>query len=59
MRKAALETKERRTLMLVADKTVSVDTLVQLAELARAARLKEAILVTRQPAAPGRTKAVR
>jgi len=59
LRKAALETKERLTLMLLADKTVSMDTLVQLAKLARAAGLKEAILVTRQPAAPGRTKAVR
>ena len=59
LRKAALETKERLTLMLLADKTVSADTLVQLAKLARAAGLKEAILVTRQPAAPGRTKAVR
>ncbi len=58
LRKAALETKERRTLMLVADKTVSVDTLVQLAELARAAGLKDAILVTRPPAT-ARTKAVR
>jgi len=59
LRKAALETKERLTLMLLADKTVSADTLVQLAKLARAAGLKEAILVTRQPAVPGRTKAVR
>ena len=59
LRKAALETKERLTLMLLADKTVSADTLVQLAKLARAAGLKEAILVTRPPPAPGRTKAVR
>ena len=59
LRKAALETKERQTLMLVTDKTVSVDTLVQLAKLARAAGLEEAILVTRPPAAPARTKAVR
>ena len=59
LRKAALETKERLTLMLLADKTVSTATLVQLAQLARAAGLKEAILVTRPPAAPARTKAVR
>ena len=59
LRKAALETKERLTLMLLADKAVSADTLVQLAMLARAAGLKEAILVTRPPAAPARSKAVR
>ncbi len=59
LRKAALETKERQTLMLVTDKTVSVDMLVQLAKLARAAGLEEAILVTRPPAAPARTKAAR
>jgi len=59
LRKAALETKEPLTLMLLADKTVPWDTMVQLAKLARAAGLKEAILVTRQPAAPGRTKSVR
>jgi biopolymer transport protein ExbD len=59
LRKAALETKERLTLMLLADKTVSAETLVQLAELARAAGLKDAILVTRPPAAAARTKALR
>ena len=59
LRKAALETKEPLTLMLLADKTVPWDTIVQLAKLARAAGLKEAILATRPPAAPARTKAVR
>jgi biopolymer transport protein ExbD len=59
LRKAALETKEPLTLMLLADKTVSVGTMVQLAGLARAAGLKEAIFVTRPPAAPARPKAVR
>jgi len=59
LRKAVLETKEPLTLMLVADKTVPWDTMVQLAKLARAAGLKEAILATRPPAAPARTKAVR
>ncbi len=59
LRKAVLETKEPLTLMLLADKTVPWDTMVQLAKLARAAGLKEAILVTRPPAAPARTKTVR
>ena len=59
LRKAVLETKEPLTLMLLADKTVPWDTMVQLAKLARAAGLKEAILVTRPPAAPARTNAVR
>jgi biopolymer transport protein ExbD len=59
LRKAALETREPLTLMLYVDKTVPWDTMVQLAKLARAAGLKEAILVTRPPAAPARTKAVR
>ena len=59
LRKAVLGTKEPLTLMLVADKTIPLDTIVQLAKLARAAGLKEAILVTRPPPAPGRTKAVR
>jgi biopolymer transport protein ExbD len=45
--------------MLMADKTVPWETMVQLAKLARAAGLKEAILVTRLPAAPARTKAAR
>ena len=57
LRKAALETREPLTLMLLADKTVPWDTMVQLAKLARAAGLKEAILVTRPPLAPARTKA--
>jgi len=56
LRKAVLETKEPLTLMLLADKTVPWETMVQLAKLARAAGLKEAILVTRTPAAPARTK---
>jgi len=59
LRRAALETKEPLTLMLLADKTVPWDTMVQLAKLARAAGLKEAILVTRPPLAPARTKAAR
>jgi len=59
LRKAALETKEPLTLMLLADKTVPWDTIVQLAKLARAAGVKEAILVTRPPAALARTNAVR
>ena len=59
LRKAALETKEPLTLMLLADKTVPWDTMVQLAKLARAAGLKEAILVTRPPLTPPRTKAAR
>jgi len=59
LRKAALETREPLTLMLLADKTVPWDTMVQLAKLARAAGLKEAILVTRPPAPPARPKAVR
>jgi len=59
LRKAVLGTKEPLTLMLVADKTIPLDTIVQLAKLARAAGLKEAILVTRPPPAPVRTKAVR
>ena len=59
LRKAVLGTKEPLTLMLVADKTIPLDTVVQLAKLARAAGLKEAILVTRPPVAPARTKAVR
>ena len=59
LRKAALETKEPLTLMLLADKTVPWETMVQLAKLARAAGLKEAILVTRPPLAPARTKAAR
>ena len=59
LRKAVLGTKEPLTLMLVADKTIPLDTIVQLAKLARAAGLKEAILVTRPPPAPARTKTVR
>jgi len=59
LRKAVLGTKEPLTLMLVADKTIPLDTVVQLAKLARAAGLKEAILVTRPPPTPARTKAVR
>ena len=59
LRKAVLGTKEPLTLMLVADKTIPLDTIVQLAKLARAAGLKEAILVTRPPPALARTKAVR
>ena len=59
LRKAVLETKEPLTLMLLADKTVPWDTMVQLAKLARAAGLKEAILVTRPPPAPARTKEAR
>jgi len=59
LRKAAFETKEPLTLMLLADKTVPWDTMVQLAKLAREAGLKEAILVTRPPVAPARTKAAR
>jgi len=59
LRKAVLETREPLTLMLLADKTVPWDTMVQLAKLARAAGLKEAILVTRPPVAPAGTKTVR
>ena len=59
LRKAVLGTKEPLTLMLVADKTIPLDTIVQLAKLARAAGLKEAILVTRPPPALARTKTVR
>ncbi len=59
LRKAALETKEPLTLMLLADKTVPMDTMVQLAKLARAAGLKDAILVTRPPPAPAQAKAHR
>jgi biopolymer transport protein ExbD len=59
LRKAVLETREPLTLMLLADKTVPWDTMVQLAKLARAAGLKEAILVTRPPVAPAGTKTAR
>jgi biopolymer transport protein ExbD len=59
LRKAALETREPLTLMLLADKTVPLDTMVQLGKLALAAGLKEAIFVTRPPLAPARTKVVR
>jgi biopolymer transport protein ExbD len=59
LRKAVLETREPLTLMLLADKTVPWDTMVQLAKLARAAGLKEAILVTRPPVVPAGTKSVR
>ena len=59
LRKAVLETREPLTLMLLADKTVPWDTMVQLAKLARAAGLKEAILVTRPPVVAAGTKTVR
>jgi len=59
LRRAVLETKEPLTLMLLADKTVPWETMVRLAKLARAAGLKEAILVTRRPAAPAQGKPVR
>ena len=59
LRKKVLETKEPLTLMLLADKTVSWDTMVQLAKLARAAGLKDAILVTRTPSVPAGTKPVK
>jgi biopolymer transport protein ExbD len=59
LRRAVLENKEPLTLMLLADKTVPWETMVQLAKLARAAGLKEAILVTRTPAPPAQGKPVR
>jgi len=59
LRRAVLETKEPLTLMLLADKAVRWETMVQLAKLARGAGLKEAILVTRPPAPPAQGKPIR
>jgi len=57
LRKAARETKEPPVLVLMADRTVSYDTIIHLAELARAAGLKETSLTTSPPATPGRNQA--
>ncbi len=57
LRKAARETKEPPVLVLMADRTVLYDTIIHLAELARAAGLKETSLTTSPPATHGRNQA--
>ena len=59
LRKAARETREPLTLVLLADKSVPYETIVYLANLAREAGLKETLLATSPPAAPPQTKAAR
>jgi biopolymer transport protein ExbD len=57
LRKAARETKESPVLVLMADRTVSYDTIIHLTEIARAAGLKETLLTTSPPATPARRQA--
>lgn len=59
LRSAARETREPPILVLVADKTVAYDTIVQLTRLARQAGLKQALLTTSPPTPAGRTNVTR
>ena len=54
LRKAARETKEPPILVLMADRTVSYDTIIHLTEIARAAGLRQTLLTTSPPATPAR-----
>ena len=59
LRKAVRETKEPLTLVMLVDRTVPSDTFFQLANLAREAGVKEALLASRPPIVPARTTVVR
>jgi len=51
LRMAAREAREPPVLVLMADRTVPYETIIQLAKLAREAGLKETLLATSPPAA--------